>query len=252
MRAVNLIPAEQRSGGGLDAGRSGGAVYVLLGGLAMFAVLIGVWAMTGSRVSDRKAELQRLQTEVAAAQAQSAQLQGVDTIRALREQRAATVRALAAARVDWASSLDAIARTLPEHTWLSKLSASSVPGGAPGGAGAAGAVASSTPGASVQIAGCSPSQATVARLMPRLRSVPGVANVTLVRTQKADAGSTGAGACGAVDFEMVLLFAAAAPEPAPAAPAAAAPAAAPAVPATPATPAIPAPVTPPSTPEVQG
>ena len=250
MRAVNLIPSEQRGGGGLDGGRSGGAVYLVLGGLAMLAVLIGVWAITGSRVTDRRAELQRLQAEVSAAQSQSAQLQSTDTIRAEREQRAATVRALAAARIDWASSLDAIARTLPDNTWLSKLTASSVPGATPGGTGGAGAVASSTLGPSIQIGGCSPSQASVARLMPRLRAVPGVANVTLVRTQKTEPGAgTGTGDCADVTFEMVLLFAAAAPDPA----ATAAPAApAPAVPATPLTPEVPAPVTAPPAAEVQG
>lgn len=214
MRAVNLIPADQRRGGGIDAGRSGGAVYLVLGGLAMLAVLVGVWAITGGRVAERQAELERLQAEVSAAQAQSAQLQSAGTVRALREQRAATVRALAAARIDWAASLDAIARTLPEHTWLSKLSAASVPGAAPGGAGGTGAVASSSLGPSIQLGGCSPSQASVARLMPRLRAVPGVANVTLVRTQRAEPGAgQGSGDCAAVSFEMVLFFAAApAPE----------------------------------------
>ena len=224
MRAVNLIPADQRGGGGgLDGGASGGAVYILLGGLAMLALLVGVWAMTGSRLSDDRAELQRLEAEVAAAQAQSAQLQSTDTIRVLREQRAQVVRVLAASRIDWATSLDALARTLPAHTSLTKLTASSVPGATPGGTGAAGAVASSTLGPSIQLGGCSPTQASVARLMPRLHAVPGVVNVSLVRTQKAatgDAAAAGEGDCAGVNFEMVMFFAAATPDAVPADPAA--------------------------------
>jgi Tfp pilus assembly protein PilN len=218
MRAVNLIPSDARSGGGLDSGRSGGAVFVVLGGLAALAVMVGVWAITGGRIADQKAELTRLQAEVSAAQAQTTQIQDTDEIRALRETRAATVKALAAARIDWASSLEDIARTLPSHTSLSKLAASSSPGGTPGGTGGTGAVASSSLGPSIQLGGCTASQATVARLMPRLRAVPGVANVTLVSTQTAGEGSTStAGDCTGVTFEMVMFFAA--PEPVAVAPA---------------------------------
>ena len=39
MRAVNLIPRDQRSGGSVGAGRSGGAAYAVLAVLAGFAVL---------------------------------------------------------------------------------------------------------------------------------------------------------------------------------------------------------------------
>ena len=45
MRAVNLIPAEQRSGGVVGAGRSGGVAYAVLGalcGLALMALMYGI------------------------------------------------------------------------------------------------------------------------------------------------------------------------------------------------------------------
>lgn len=210
MRAVNLIPAEERSGGGPSAGRSGGAVYVLLGGLAVLVAMVFMWASAGSQIADDRAELSRLQAEAAAAQAQLTTVASVDSIRALRDARTATVRTLAAARVDWADSLEAIARTLPSDTWLDSLAASVTPASAaPGGVGGAGAVASSTTGPSIQVSGCSPSQARVARLMPRLRSIPGVDHVTLVSAQKAAPGTTAAeaqGGCTKVSFEMVLFF----------------------------------------------
>lgn len=212
MRAVNLIPADERSGARPSAGRSGGAVYVLLGGLAVLVAMIFMWASAGSRMADDRAELSRLQAESVAAQAQLATVASVDSIRDLRDARTATVRTLAAARVDWADSLDAIARVLPSDTWLDALAASVSPASAaPGGAGDAGAVASSTNGPSIQVSGCSPSQARVARLMPRLRSVPGVERVTLVSAEKAASGTTPSeaqGGCTKVGFEMVLFFAA--------------------------------------------
>lgn len=212
MRAVNLIPADERSGGGPSAGRSGGAVYVVLGGLAVLVAMVVMWASAGSSISDSRAELTRLQAEAAAAQAQSVTVASVDTIRALRDARTLTVRTLAEARIDWADSLDAIARTLPSDTWLSTLTASSTPvAGPPGGTGGAGAVASSSAGPSIQISGCTPTQASVARLMPRLRTVPGVERVSLVSSTQADAGaatSDGSAACDGASFQMVLFFAA--------------------------------------------
>ena len=39
MRAVNLIPAEQRRGAGGLAGRTGGVVYVVLGMLVVLVAL---------------------------------------------------------------------------------------------------------------------------------------------------------------------------------------------------------------------
>lgn len=223
MRAVNLMPAEGRAGG-LDGGRTGGAVFIVLGGLAMLALLVSVWALTGRRVGEREAQLAGIQGEVAALQAklQAETAVAADTasVRALRDTRLATVRSLAAARIDWATTMDAVARTLPAHTWLATLSASAAPGAGPGGgAGGAGAIASSSPGPSIQVGGCSPSQAAVARLMPRLRAVPGVERVALASTKKAAPSATRApGECTGVTFDLVLLMAAAQAAP-PAAPA---------------------------------
>jgi Tfp pilus assembly protein PilN len=211
MRAVNLIPAEQRSGGGAGgAGRSGGAVYVILGGLAVLVVLVGVWAMAGHKLSADKAELAQLQADAAAAQSQASKLSSFGTFHALRQTRTDTVRQLAAGRIDWAESLDAIARMLPSGAWLSTMTAATSPSAGPaGGTGGAGAIASTSTGPSIQIGGCIGSQARVARLMPRLHAIPHVARVSLVSSTAAQTtGAVGAatGDCKAVSFEMVLFF----------------------------------------------
>ena len=211
MRAVNLIPAEARTGGGAGAaGRSGGAVYVVLGGLTVLVALVGMWAMTGHKLASDRAELAQLKSDAAAAQRQSSDLASFGQFRALREQRTETVKTLAAARVDWASTLDAIARTLPAGAWLDSLTAGATPTSAPaGGTGGAGAIASSSTGPSVQIGGCIGSQARVARLMPRLRAIPHVERVSLVSSQAADtSGPSGASSseCRQVSFQMVLFF----------------------------------------------
>jgi Tfp pilus assembly protein PilN len=210
MRAVNLIPADARRGGGAGgAGRSGGAAFVLLGGLAVLVALVAAWAVTGRAVSQHKAELTTLTSQVSSLRerlAQRAPSQPQDA--GLAQQRLSTVRDLAAARTDWAKTLDAVARTLPAHTSLSGLTASTSPSAAPaGGTGGAPAIASSTTGPSIQLSGCSPSQKAVALLMPRLRIVPGVGHVSLVSATKADAAGGGSpDGCSGVSFQMVLFL----------------------------------------------
>jgi len=234
MRAVNLIPEDARRGGGAGgAGRSGGAAYVLLGGLAVLVALVAAWAFTGRTVSHDKAELDAVNAQLAQARAQAPaqttrQAQGPSA-----QERLATVLALATAREDWSSTLDAIARTLPVHTTLTTLTAATSPSALPGGAGSSPALASSATGPSIQIAGCAPSQRRVAQLMPRLRVVPGVQDVTLGSSTAATAGdtastaSTSTASCSGVNFQMILFLDAVAP-PAAGSTAAAAPAPAPA------------------------
>ena len=60
VRAVNLIPAEERRGAGGLAGRSGGVVYVLVGGLAVLVVLGVIYAFAVQSVADRKGQLASL------------------------------------------------------------------------------------------------------------------------------------------------------------------------------------------------
>jgi Tfp pilus assembly protein PilN len=216
MRAVNLIPADARSGGGAGAGgRSGGAVYALLGGLVVIVAMTALWATTSAGVKDKRAQLGALQAQVAQIQAGASGLQTPSDLAQERTSRTATVRTLVGQRLDWAATLDAIGRTLPADTTLTALDASAVgtptgsPGAAPAVPGAAGAA-----GPTVELNGCAPSQRSVARLMPRLRTVPGVLGVQLVSSAigTPGGGSTSNGAAAAVDctgaaFQMVLAFA---------------------------------------------
>lgn len=211
MRAVNLIPADARSGGGAGlGGRSNGLVYFLLGGLAIVVGLLAAATVAGRTADDHRSELAGLQQQIASARARAAQAGGAGGDTKLAETRLAAVRDLARSRIDWSATMDAIARTLPEHTWLSTLNAAASPTSAvSGGTGGAGAVASSSGGPSIQISGCTPSQNTVARLLPRLRLIPGVEQVSLVSSTAADSGASGSGGdCSAVSFQMVVFLAA--------------------------------------------
>src|SRR4051794_38543328 len=277
MHAVNLIPADARIGGGQAAGRSGGAVYVVLGGLAVLVALMGLYFLASTHASDKQAELAALQTQVQQAQAGASGDTTPGLVHQQRAQVTATVRQLAEQRMNWGALLNVLGRTLPANTTLTGLDASTDGSSNTGAAGSAPAAAAAdgTVGPTIDLKGCAPSQSAVARLMPRLRAIPDAAGVQLVSSAIADPGGTGAATTGAADcsgaaFEIVLTLTAKTPPavagatapgttttpgaatttPATTAPAATAtPAAGTTAPATPATaaPVTPATATPPST-----
>jgi Tfp pilus assembly protein PilN len=205
MRAVNLVPADARTAGGISAGRSGGAVYALLGMLVVLVGLVALWATTSGKIGDQKAELARIQQDVAQMQARAGALQSPGAVQQERMSRTATVKALASSRIDWAERLDAISRTLPSDVTLEGLDAQAAA------AATDPTVAAGPAGATVNLNGCAPSQRAVARLMPRLRSMPDVASVTL-GSSSTDTGSGQAldaqteDSCHGATFTMALTY----------------------------------------------
>jgi Tfp pilus assembly protein PilN len=243
MRAVNLIPAEDRRGPG-GASKSGGAVYAVLGTLALLVVLTAAWALAGQSVTDKQAQLTRVEHDASAAEAQGAGLSDYSSFASLRERRVQTVTSIAGSRFDWSHAMHELGRVLPSNVWLTSMtgtvtSTTAVDGGTQNG------LRSSLPGPAIDLVGCTTSQDEVARVVTRLRLIDGVIRVALASSAKADttsaASSNGGGDCRAgssnfPQFEVVVFFetppAASASAPAaPATPATAAPASGSAAPA---------------------
>src|SRR5271167_2183202 len=121
MRAVNLMPVEQRGGSGPAAGRSEGGAYavlVLLACLAGFALLYG---MARHDISSRRAKAASLAVRTQQAQAMAAQLAPYTSFLALREQRVQAVSELAQSRFDWAYAFHELGRVLPKDASISSL-----------------------------------------------------------------------------------------------------------------------------------
>jgi Tfp pilus assembly protein PilN len=234
VKAVNLIPVEERRrGSGLDGGRSGGAVYALFGLIAGLAVLALLYGSASHQISNGKAEVASLQARTAQAQARAAALSPYTSFVAMREQREQAVQQLVDSRFDWARAFHELGRVLPADVSLTSLSgtigSSSGTSGSSGSSsttsaaskasaatGAAGAsVSSATPPGSVPVftlAGCTTSQANVAIVLDRLRLIDGVQEATLQSSTKAGpSGSGGAGASGGCEgndaiFNMTVTF----------------------------------------------
>jgi Tfp pilus assembly protein PilN len=218
MRAVNLIPAEQRGGGAVGAGRSRGgahAVLALLGGLALMALLYGV---AHHQVASRRAQAAAVTAEAQGAQAAASRLAPYTSFIALREARVQAVSQLVNSRFDWAHAFHEFGRVLPADISIGSLSGSIGPAGPAGSSAAsaasaassAGGVASVTPPGSVPtftLAGCATSQPAVAQMLGRLRLIDGVKEVTLQSSTKGSPSGGGAG-CGAhgVAFAAQVSF----------------------------------------------
>lgn len=227
MRAVNLIPTEDRRGAGGAAGRSGGAVYVLLGALGALVLIAAAYAMSSRTVHEKQTTLARVERDAQAAEAKASALQGFTQFSALRQKRIQTVQSIADSRFDWSYTMHEIARTIPRNVSLTSLVGTVSPtvplqGAGGGGSSLRGAI----PSPAVELTGCTTSQDNVARMMAAMRQVDGVRRVSLQSSTKADsaggAGAAAGGGCSGASgkdpqFAMVIFFD---PKPAPSAPAA--------------------------------
>ncbi len=210
MRAVNLIPVEQRSGQPVGAGRSQGGAYavlVLVGGLALMAFLYG---QSEHQVTSRRAQAASLAAQAQRAQVEAERLAPYTSFIAQREQRVQAVNALVDSRFDWAHVLHEFGRVLPSQTSISSLS------GSIGGASSTAAKVSAGAGPTFTLAGCATSQPEVAATLERLQLIDGVKEVTLQgstsgsasATSSAGASASGSGGCSGRDasFNATVVF----------------------------------------------
>ncbi len=223
MRAVNLIPSEDRRGvGGVGAGRSEGAAYAVLGVLAGLAILAVLYGLARHQVSSRRGQLATVLARAQRAQESTSALSRYTSFIALREQRVQAVEQLVDSRFDWAHALHELGRVMPRGasiasfdgtvgsstTGASAASSSRTSSAAPTGAAGA-AVSSATPPGSIPtftLGGCATSQAEVALTLQRLRLIDGVSNVTLQSSTKASGSGSGSGSCAGPAFSVQLTF----------------------------------------------
>jgi len=213
VRAVNLVPVDQRGGSGPAAGRSEGGAYavlVMLAGLAGLALLYGT---ARHEISTRRAKAATLVAQTQQAQAEAAQLAPYTSFLAMREQRVQAVSELAQSRFDWAYAFHELGRVLPKDASISSLNGTvgSVGGSSSSSATSSATVTSATPPGSVPtfaLSGCATSQAEVAQTLNRLRLMGGVSNVTLQSSSKASGSGGGAGGCPSSDpaFNVTIEF----------------------------------------------
>jgi hypothetical protein len=218
MRAVNLIPTDQRGGAAVGAGRSEGAVYGVIGLIAGLAVLALLYGLAHHQVTSRRAQAATVVAEAQQAHAAAEQLAPYTSFVALREQREQAVASLVDARFDWAHAFHEFGRVLPSDVSIASLggtvgSSTGTTVVAPTATGAASSVTSATPPGSVPtftLSGCATSQPVVAETIERLRLIDGAHEVTLQSSTSSGSSSTssGGGSCGgdSTSFSAQVTF----------------------------------------------
>jgi Tfp pilus assembly protein PilN len=214
VRPVNLIPPEDRRGDSAPL-RTGALVYLVVG--ACVAVLLGVTALVlaGNTITEREAEVTRLEREDAQATAEAQRLAPYVQFRLLSEQRVQTVASLADSRFDWERVMRELALILPGDVWLVKLEGSAAPG-AGGDQGGGGDLRASAPGPALQLAGCAKGQEGVAAFVTALKDIDGVTRVGVESSELPDERNAAGAAEGSDDdcrtrsfiakFEIVIAF----------------------------------------------
>lgn len=213
MKAVNLIPTDVPRGARSKGAAfvSGGPVgaYVVLALLALGVMFAGAWAITTKQLADKQSELARVEREAQGAEAQTNALKSYTEFAVLASARVETVGGLLDGRFDWAHSLREVARVVPSQIDLTSLVGTVSPTSSVQGAGGA-SLRTALPVPAVDLIGCAKSQADVARLLARLRTIDGVQRVTLASSEKSDAAAGGDTDCRATEkmpqFQVTVFY----------------------------------------------
>jgi Tfp pilus assembly protein PilN len=222
MRAVNLIPSDERRRGasvGVGAGRSQGIAYVVLGVLAGVAVLVLLYGVARHHASSRRSQLATIAAETQRQQEALSALTPYTSFIALREARMKAVAEVVDSRFDWAHAFHELGRVLPRDTSITSLDGTvGAPGSTSGSSSASSstattAAASATPVGSVPtitLGGCASSQSEVALTLQRLRLIDGVGDVSLKSSAKGggSANSSSSGQCApkSPSFSVQITF----------------------------------------------
>jgi Tfp pilus assembly protein PilN len=187
MNAVNLLPPDLRRGSGAP-GRSGMAVYALLGILAVAVVLASTTALFKRTVSNREAEVARVEAEAANAEQRAATLTRYKKLAADTAERVQGIKNVAAGRMNWASSLREVSQAVGSEVYFDSVTATTAPGAGEGGSNPLRAAIQSP---AVEVVGCARNHKAVARVMTRFRAMDDVKRVTLAESDTGRAASGG-------------------------------------------------------------
>ena len=176
MRAVNLIPRDDRRQRGAAQRREN---PVLIGGVAgtvLVTAIIAAWFLTASAgVADNQKRRDAAQAELAATPVPPPTVPEASALEQEKTARVAALSTALAGRLAWDRLLREFSLVLPDDVWLTQLSAQ-----APGATAAAG----------FSISGKTYSHDGVARLLARLAIVPHLTGVQLQHSS-AEASDTG-------------------------------------------------------------
>jgi Tfp pilus assembly protein PilN len=202
MRAVNLLPQEQRRQ--VVTNRPGSA-YVLIGALTVILAMAVTFVLASNQANSRASEAKAAKAEADALQAESARLGSFTNFATIKQTRLQSVAGVAAGRFDWERMMREVSRLMPAGSWLQSTDASVA--GAPSDP-AVSTTTAAPAGPSATFTGCTPRQSDVARMMVRMREMHRVTDVKLNEAVRegTDAEAT-VESCGRLyHFDLTVMF----------------------------------------------
>jgi Tfp pilus assembly protein PilN len=171
VRAVNLLPRDEGR-----TRRQPGAVTLtaVLGAILLTAVLCGWFLMASSGVSDKQAELDGLNAELAAIPPPPPPPPSQSNLVAEKDARLSALGKALSSRIAWDRVLREVSLVVPNDVWLETMNTNG-----PDPAAAAPAPGQAPPAGGFSITGYTYSHDGVARLLARLSVLPQLENVKL-------------------------------------------------------------------------
>jgi hypothetical protein len=208
MKAVNLIPTEQRRA--TPSGGGGGSSYAVLGVLAVLLVMAVAYVLTANTASERSSEAAQAREEADAYEAQTSNLESFTDFASIKNQRLGAVMVAAQTRFDWERLMREVAHVMPDGSWLqttqASVTADTASTGTPSAPSPAAAAAASGPTAT--FVGCTPKQSEVAKILVRLRAMHRVSDVVLNESVvEATESEVSLESCGSLyKFDVTVKF----------------------------------------------
>jgi len=206
MKAVNLIPTEQRRV--QASGKQSGSAYVVIGVLVTLLALVGAYVFTSNNAKDRTSKAATAKAQANKLQAEAAQRGDFTNFSDIKKTRLASVMTVATTRFDWERLMRELSRVMPEGSWLQSSDAS-VTGDVEGESAATDTGTAVVPMPKANLVGCTPDQSDVARMMVRMRQIHRVTDVKLNQssTEVGDNTEITANSCGKYyQFDITLSF----------------------------------------------
>jgi hypothetical protein len=179
MKAVNLIPSEQRRA--KASGNASGSSYLVLGVLGVLLAMAVAYVLTANGVNDKKTQAAEARQEADAVEAKVANLDSYTNFSSIKDQRLAAVVTAARTRFDWERLMREVSLVMPAGSWLQSTDAS-VTGAT---AEAANPAAQQPVDPNIPVTptatfvGCTPKQSEVAKILVRMRAMHRVIDVKL-------------------------------------------------------------------------
>ena len=174
MKAVNLIPTDQRSA--QATGKQSGSAYVVIGVLAVLLVMAAAYVFTANNATENKNKAAAAKAEADRLEAQAAQRDAFTNFAAIKQTRLMSVTSIANSRFDWERLMRELSRVVPKGGWLQSTEASV------SGDDVEAAVSDEpvgVPQPEATLVGCTPQQTDVAAMLVRLRAMHRVSDVEL-------------------------------------------------------------------------